>query len=286
MGRLRPGVSAAQAAADLSALYEPYWASRLSPDERALHSSGRKRLDREVALEPAGRGFSVLRDRYSEPLHVMMVLSGIVLLIVCANLANLSLARANARTREIAVRLALGAGRPRLVRQLLMESLLISVIGAALGVMFALWSSHILIRMLPQREQIPLVLDLTPGYGVLGFAFGLSLLSGLLFGIASAARLWMNQPAPQGRQTGGRHAGFDWNKAVILAEMALVLPLIVGARPVYRHATQLSRRRHRIQPAKHMAASVQRCISATGPMGQDLRRNLAAHRSGSRSRGV
>jgi hypothetical protein len=181
-------------------------------------------------MEPASRGFSGLRDRFSEPLRVLMVLVGIVLLIACANVANLLLARANARQREIAVRLAIGAGRFRILRQLLTESLLLSLAGGGLGLAFALWSSRVLIGMLTQG-QTPLPLEITPDPRVLAFTLGVSLLAALLFGLAPAlraTRLGVHGALSQSRPT-GRFTRFELSKLVVVIEMALSVPLLIGA---------------------------------------------------------
>src|SRR5262249_28823370 len=180
--RLRPGVSQAQARAELNSIAEPYWISRMGDETKAAYLSGKAPMDQRVVLDAASRGFTALRARFSEALQGLMGLVAIVLLIACANVANLMLARANARQKEIGIRLAIGASRGRLVRQLLTESLMLSAAGGALGVVFALWSSRLLIRMLPSGP-VPPALEVALDYRLLGFALALSMATGILFGL-------------------------------------------------------------------------------------------------------
>ena len=231
MGRIGPGMSQAQVRSDLTPIYAQYEFTRMSPADQRAFQEGRKPLPQSIALEPAGRGFSRLRQQFSEPLLALMVLVAIVLLIACANVANLLLARANARQREIALRLAIGAGRFRMVRQLLVESLLLSLSGGGLGVLFALWSSRLLVGMLPQG-QVPVLLDIGPDHRVLGFTLAVSMFTGLLFGLAPAWRA--TGPATSGslhhlRTQGVRTWRVTPGKAVVIVELALAIQLLVGA---------------------------------------------------------
>ncbi len=229
VGRIKKGVSQAQLKTDLTPIYAEYAKIRMSPADLLAFESGKKTLPQSIVLEPAGRGFSRLRERFSEPLQVIMALVAIVLLIACANVANLLLARASARQREIAIRLAIGAGRFRIVRQLLAESLVLSFAGGAFGLLFALWSSRLLVGMLPQ-EQVPLVLEIGLDHRVLGFTLAVSLLTGLLFGLAPAWRatgLNLHNGLNQQRAHGGRTSRLEPGKAVVVLELALAIQLLV-----------------------------------------------------------
>src|SRR5690606_37536721 len=158
---------------------------------------------------PTHTGYSSLRSQYDTPLTLLLGLAGLVLLIACGNLANLMLARASAREQEMAVRLAIGASRWRLVRQLMAESLIIAVAGAAVGAWIASNLSGLLVSFL-SNAQNPLVLDLSINWRVLGFTTGLAVVTCLLFGLAPALRATRAAPITAMRGGGrgitdGRH---------------------------------------------------------------------------------
>ena len=177
MARLRPGVSLTQAQAALGPVFHQWVAATANDRERATLP--------ELLVREGAAGLNTLRRQYSKPLYVLLAMVGLILAIACANIANLLLARAAARRREMAVRLSIGAGRFRVIRQLLTESVLLASIGGALGVAFALWGIRFLSLLLANgREDFTLHPDLN--WHVLGATLALSLLTGLLCGLAPA----------------------------------------------------------------------------------------------------
>ena len=177
-------------------------------------------------------GDSLLGRQFAKPLNILMALVGLVLLIACANVANLLLARGAARQREMAVRLAIGAGRMRLVRQLLTESLVLACLGGGLALLFAAWGGQALAGLLPQWGA-ELVLDLKPDLHVLAFTAAVTLLAAVLFGLAPALRATRADVTPALKDAGlrpGSQAGkLAFGKALVVSQVALSLLLLVGA---------------------------------------------------------
>lgn len=230
IGRPKPGVTRAQIDARFTTL-APGIIDATIPSDWPADALKAYRA-RTFHVEPASTGFSFLRMMYSNALYILMAIVGLVLLIACANVANLLLARAAVRQREMAVRLALGAGRGRLARQLITESLLLSSIGAALGIIFAVWGSRLLVRLLSRSDQV-VSLDLGVDTRVLLFTIALATLTGLLFGLVPAWRAGRVDPQAamkaQGRGVAEGHRRFTIGKALVVAQVALSLVLIVGA---------------------------------------------------------
>jgi predicted permease len=192
-------------------------------------------LRARLELEPGSRGLSTLRRSFSQPLLVLMATVGLVLLIACANLANLLLARAAAREREIAIRLSIGASRARLVRQMLAECLMISMFGALLGVAVAYWCGSIFPNWVSSGTT-PIPLNLTPDARLLIFSTTIAVLTGILFGLAPAVQGTRVDPV-RALKAGGRgfsgsgHVGSGWSlkQALVASQVALSLVLLVGA---------------------------------------------------------
>lgn len=229
IGRLKPGWSLAQASAHLNAI-SPGLFEATMPIGYGADVKDYRTL--KLGAFPASKGFNSLDSGSSDPLLILMASTGLVLLIACANLANLLLARASAREREIAVRLAIGASRGRLVRQLLSESLLLAGIGTVLGALLAPGLSKILVALL-STENYAMFFDLTPDWRVFAFLGGLAVSTCVLFGLAPALRVTRTGPAAamkaSGRGNTSTREGFGLRRLLVVSQVALSLVLLVGA---------------------------------------------------------
>jgi predicted permease len=230
MGRLKPGWTLERATAHLHTLSPAIMQATLPPTYKSAQA--KKYLANKLGATDGGTGVSGLRRQYERPLWLLMATAGLVLLIACANLANLLLARASVREREIAVRSAIGASRWRLVRQLLAESLLLAAAGAVLGVALAQVLSRGLVRFINTSNE-PLFVGLSIDWRLLGFTAGLAVLTCLLFGLVPALRATHFSPASAMRaggrsMTAGRER-FSLRRGLVATQVALSLVLFVGA---------------------------------------------------------
>ncbi len=231
VGRLRPGWTIAGASAHFEALSPALVEETMPPYYRGRELE-RHRTYRLNAY-PAATGISALRARYSTPLYLLLGIAGLVLLIACTNLTNFLLARAGAREREVAVRLALGASRGRLIRQLMTESLLLAALGAALGLLLARGLAQFLLTFLSSRND-RVVVPLTPDWRVLAFTVGLAALTCLLFGLAPALRasgadVGLVLKAAAGRTSTAGRARFGLRRMLVALQVGLSFVLLFGA---------------------------------------------------------
>ncbi|HKW96971.1 MAG TPA: ABC transporter permease [Bryobacteraceae bacterium] len=231
--RLKPGVSITQAAAAMRVEYRAISEDELARLKKPPSARGREQfLAQQLELRPAAQGINPLRADWQTPLVALLAMVGLVLLIACANVANLMLARASARQKEIAIRLAIGASRSAIVRQLLIESLMVAVAGGAVGLVASGWTTDALLSLLPA--------DATGGWlagnvdaRMFGFSLALSVITGLIFGLAPAVA--SARPDVSGAlkeqaanvASGGGQAQF--RRIFIVAQVALSLALLVAA---------------------------------------------------------
>jgi len=229
-GRLKPGSTPAQATTELQAISPSLFEQTLPANYPPV--SVPKYLDMKLAAVSATGGYSVLRNDYESSLWILLAIAGLVLIIACANLANLLLARASAREREMAVRQALGASRARLLRQLLAESLLLAFTGAALGAGIAQSLSRFLVSFLTTGSNI-VFLNMPMDWRVLGFAALLGVLTCVLFGLMPAIRTTRIEPATVMKASGrGLLSGrdrFSLRRTLVVVQVALSLVLLTGA---------------------------------------------------------
>ncbi len=241
-GRLKYGVSREGAQASLAALFAHIRESVVSRGKWEQEQSRKSYLESRITVLPAATGLPdprysgrpTLRQRFSRPLGILMAVTGLVLLIACVNIANLLLARATARRREMAVRLALGAGLTRIVRQMLTESLMLTGAGGAIGVLLAWWGCEAIAKQMgvPVVAGRTIALSIAPDLRVLGFTLVLSLATGCLFGLAPAFQAFRIPIAPvlkdEGAATSGGRRAIALRKGLIAAQVALSVLLVAG----------------------------------------------------------
>jgi putative ABC transport system permease protein len=243
LGRLKPGWTLSRARAQLSAITPAALNETIPPEYDA--DGVKHYLAYKLEALPAANGFSNLREDSSTSLWLLLGLSGLVLFIACANLANLLLARASTRQREIAVRLALGAPRTRLIGQMLSESALLSMVGTLCGVLLAAVLSHFLIAFISTPDN-PIFLDMGTDWRVLAFAAGLAILTTIFFGLVPAVRAGRVPPGSV-LKTGGRgmtaaRERFRLQWILVASQVALSLVLLAGALLFARSLQNLMRR--------------------------------------------
>lgn len=226
IGRLKPGVSMDQAQTSVTHQVRQFWTefagSQLTEErQRAIQNT-------HVQLVDGAGGISGLRRLYSTPLQMLMVIVGIVLLIACANVGSLLLSRAASRKAEISLRLALGATRRRIVRQLLTESMLLAVIGGVCGVLLAQWGVAVLVNLVAPESP----LDTKPDVGVLAFTAGVSIVAGLLFGLVPALQASRTDLASAMKEKTRMRKSFmriNLSAALVVLQVGLSMVLLTGA---------------------------------------------------------
>lgn len=226
LARPRAGVSLAQAAEALKLRWPELSQAAIAPTFAAERRAGI--TNARFTLRPGSTGWTNLRDLFRQPLYVLMTLVGLVMLIACANVAGLLLARGTARRKEIAIRLALGAGRGRLVQQLFTESLMLSLGGAVLGMYVAGFLSRYLVDLLA-TGPLKLTFDLTVTWHILAFMAALSLATSVLFGLAPAWQATARKPVDALKAVSGLPLRGRLLPFVVTAQVALCLVLLVGA---------------------------------------------------------
>jgi predicted permease len=286
MARRQPGVSLEQASATLDVLLHRELHDAVSGLEDP--ADRRDLLSQKLILEPGARGLSQLRQRLTQPLFILLALAVLVLLIACANVANLLLARADRRRKEMAVRLGIGAARGRLLRQLLTESLLLAGFGGLLGLVFGFWGSRFLYTLVA-RPEVPIQLADALDLRKLAAAAGIAMFTGLVFGLAPAlltSRVDLSTVLKDASRSvagsGGRPGSrLSPGRLLVAAQIALSLVLLVGAGLFIRSLRNLSE----VDPGFArggllMVEMNPRILNRTNPQLLALYRNLVEHTSG------
>jgi putative ABC transport system permease protein len=244
-GRLQPGVTLEKAKASL----QPFMHSMLEMEVREAAFAHASAYDREQFLKcsidvlPGSQGRSYIRPGLSTPLWVLMAITGVVLLIACANLANLLLARATGRQKEIAVRLAVGASRGRIISQLLIESLCLSSLGGLAGLALAFWADQALMAVYLPADSGGLNISVAPDLRILGFTLAVTIVTGLVFGLVPALKTTKPDIGKTLKDQAGAVVGGHGRlrKTLVVAQVALSLLLLIGAGLFVRSLDNLSK---------------------------------------------
>ena len=227
LARLQPGISEAQATAAADVALQQYMAR---PENRWIVERSPEAFS-AARLLPAAKGSRSLRQRYETPLIVLMALVGLILLIAATNVANLLLVRGEARAKEVAIRLCVGGGRRRLIRQFLTESVLLALCGALLGFVLAQWGTRAIMAFFESLEA-PIFLDVSPNLPVLAFTTAIALITALLFGLTPALKSTRVELAPalkEGGQSGATARRWTMGHALVVTQVALGVVVIVVA---------------------------------------------------------
>jgi predicted permease len=239
VARIKPGIDSGQAEAALQSVFRVHVSQ---PNLQRFSRSPDGQL-RTAMLLPAAKGQDRLRRQYELPLAVLMGMVGIVLLVACVNVANLLYVRSTARVREVAVRMAVGASRPRVIRQFLVESLVLAGLGGAIGLVLAGWGTRFVSELFRQNQN-PIVIDAQPDSTVLLFAIGLSMLSAVVFGIApafAATRVTLAPALKTGTLSSRTPLRSPRRYALVAGQLALCLMVTFGAALLVRTQQNLQR---------------------------------------------
>jgi len=254
LGRLKPGVSRAQANAEVDGELRQYLTARVG---EKITADARRRIEHTfITLAPGGRGLSSLRFDYAEPLQILLAIVGLVLLLACANVANLLLARAEARHKEMAMRLALGASRGRVVRQLLVESGLLAALGGVAGALLATGGVRVLVSLFAAKVPLNVKPDLT----VLGFTLLVMMLTAILSGLVPALKSTRVELIPAikgGSAAADAHPSrLGWGRSLVALQVAVSLLLLVGAGLLIRSLDNLQNQNLGFNPQPVLLASI------------------------------